>query len=289
MATRHAKLLGVACPTCGGESREPIAPGYWKCTGLIAHRVATGLHPSGVFGPPFVDEFAPCNNRYQEGAPVTTPLCEHSTYSIGVCARCGEPVCGDRICSRIYNDKRHCVHCIAAIETEAQEARVRKADAQRARDDAARSEWLAKQRERFAGQPLPVTSVDAVAILFFEEAATEENALAARSLLKPLGVREFTRVFLKAASTAGRQPTSMRVRKLSKPSGYGRHVRTFDLGAVLTREGPDPLMLTTDGRFVGLMTSGIPVFVELDEGRLGALLDDNHAQRTAWLKGPKWV
>jgi hypothetical protein len=59
----------------------------------------------------------PCGLRYHEAAGgLTTLLCasDQGTFAIGVCADCGDPVCGDH--SRLYQGRRLCIRDVKARE-----------------------------------------------------------------------------------------------------------------------------------------------------------------------------
>jgi hypothetical protein len=100
----------VACPSCGGTERVPIALGYWECVTPVEER-RPGLvpDPSGAVGAtmPVVDTVQrPCSVRYHEGAGVATTTCACGTFGIGVCAECGKVICGDH--SQMSGGQRLC-------------------------------------------------------------------------------------------------------------------------------------------------------------------------------------
>src|ERR1044072_7788989 len=107
----------MPCPNCGGHDREPIGPGFWRCTSI---RVVTrepggpGL-PDPRLGPGvlYVQDEVVCRTEYQEGGQGL--LCACQTFAIGRCAECGDPVCG--IHSGVLQDVRLCrVHLAAERE-----------------------------------------------------------------------------------------------------------------------------------------------------------------------------
>ena len=136
----------MPCPSCGGTSRRPIAPGYWECTTVIDDpafprsawddsdpwRAAT--HPK-----------RPCSNRYQEGTSVPTEPCRCGIYSIGRCESCNDPVCGDH--GRLYADALRCEGCARAL-FEADQTRKREAVEQAENAAAAERERLEPSAER---------------------------------------------------------------------------------------------------------------------------------------------
>src|SRR5262245_12602788 len=97
----------MPCPACGGMAREPVAPGYWRC---VSQRVdlGPGPNPSGPpqLGPRVTEYVTICGHQYMEGPVQEAPLCSCGTFSIGICASCGQPVCGD--CSEIVDGRRTC-------------------------------------------------------------------------------------------------------------------------------------------------------------------------------------
>ena len=96
----------MSCPKCGGEQREAIAPGFWECHSSVLIEVMepgpNPLNPRQVIPTP-VTYRVRCEEQYQEGGSdmAVTSACKCGTYSIGHCAACGTPVCGEhRISSK---------------------------------------------------------------------------------------------------------------------------------------------------------------------------------------------
>jgi hypothetical protein len=140
----------VACPSCGGTERRPIAPGYFECVTTLYQQVSTGAHPSGIQGPPFITNAFRCGTRYREGAAEITTKCACGTYSIGECTRCSRPVCGDH--SLLVTSQRVCSACRqaelsqAAAEKAAAEAR------QREQQEAHHAKLVADRRSRYGSE-----------------------------------------------------------------------------------------------------------------------------------------
>lgn len=95
----------MACPSCSGTQREPIAPGYWRCTSLIARKSVVDVHPYPelrdvlpIQGLPAIEQvsYSPCGYAYPEGdgSMSSAQPCRCGLFSIGACARCGILACG---------------------------------------------------------------------------------------------------------------------------------------------------------------------------------------------------
>src|SRR5687768_11564893 len=110
----------MACPVCGGMDREPVAPGYWRCTTLRTIIVEWGgpgmTHPAAGPGVLREERVEPCGTRYQEGATATALQCVCGTFAIGVCKRCGEARCGDH--SVLQGAERICTAHLEEAEAE---------------------------------------------------------------------------------------------------------------------------------------------------------------------------
>ncbi len=133
----------MACPKCGGDNREPIAPGYYRCTSAV--RLPATPDPLDGYGPSRIAEYASCGNEYQEDVRAQpTEACACGTFAIGRCAVCGRPVCG--IHSRV-EDVRLCLDDLAARNQEQRAAE--EAEERRRADDVTRTEALIVQ---LAGQ-----------------------------------------------------------------------------------------------------------------------------------------
>jgi hypothetical protein len=64
-----------------------------------------------------------CTQRYHDGTGATpVALCACSTFAIGVCADCGEPVCGDNDCSWLRDRRRLCRKHTIEFDNSANEA-----------------------------------------------------------------------------------------------------------------------------------------------------------------------
>jgi hypothetical protein len=118
----------MPCPSCGGTRRKAIAPGWWQCSSEVATQApgpGRGAPPTGRFGPTEIVSASQCGEVYSEAStleqPPSVPSCSCGTFAIGVCAQCGEPVCG--ICSGMYSGKReHRLHAEERADAEARAA-----------------------------------------------------------------------------------------------------------------------------------------------------------------------
>lgn len=118
----------MSCPSCGGTDREPIAPGWWRCTSRVtiaAPGPGLGAPPTGQFGPEHLEATAVCGRQYAErtGNEDHGPLCDCGTFAIGICKECGRDVCGE--CSVRSTDGR--VHRSHVIERERTQRETREA------------------------------------------------------------------------------------------------------------------------------------------------------------------
>ncbi|MGY1813240.1 hypothetical protein [Blastococcus sp. SYSU D00820] len=148
----------MACPSCGSTQRDPIAPGFWQCTGQVP-RTAMQMVPDeggprGPYGEPLAmrPQYSrwsePCGHRYAEGAPGSPggARCSCGTYSIGRCADCGQDVCGDDSVRR--DGRRICRSCIEAAARRAEAEEAARAEAERT----ARARETAEHDERRAAR-----------------------------------------------------------------------------------------------------------------------------------------
>ena len=118
---RYYHRMDDRCPVCGSRNRAPIAPGFWRCAGEITQ---TGLipvpdenGPRSHTGEPLTTRLIPwecsvaCLNEYHDGRKQRTPLCKNygDTYSIGICQKCRQPVCGKISCSDTRDQARLCI------------------------------------------------------------------------------------------------------------------------------------------------------------------------------------
>jgi hypothetical protein len=100
----------MACPSCGGTRREPITPGYWRCTSVVG-----GPVPGGRL-------IGTCDREYQEGdgSTASLPMCQCGMFAIGACSECGAFTCG------VHGDLREgrflCRSCKDRLRADAQEA-----------------------------------------------------------------------------------------------------------------------------------------------------------------------
>lgn len=102
----------MSCPSCGGDSRVMLSPGYFQCTSSFSHREPTGAHPSGAFGPAYRYVSSQCVARYQEGTgqPGQQPCSTHALFAVGLCVHCRRtPVCGScpqQMCASCYSEEQ---------------------------------------------------------------------------------------------------------------------------------------------------------------------------------------
>lgn len=113
----------MACPVCTQLDREPIAPGYWRCTSWVTATdyvmmPTPGTPPHlGIMSPQPVRRSVRCNTEYQEmsgGVTATAPCGVCGTFSIALCQDCGVPVCG--IHSDLRADRRLCLRDVDAFD-----------------------------------------------------------------------------------------------------------------------------------------------------------------------------
>jgi hypothetical protein len=128
----------MACPSCGGNSRLLIAPGFYHCTSRIVTRSGGPGLTDLSLGPPVIETVSECGAEYQDGVPATAAACACGTFAIGRCAECSQPVCGTH--SGIWGGgKRLCRDCRARASA-AQAAR-------KAEEDAEAERQLQEQRQ----------------------------------------------------------------------------------------------------------------------------------------------
>jgi len=143
----------VACPTCGGTSRDQIAPNYWRCsTVLVTETGGPGLTDPRL-GPPVIRHERVCSVEYQDGGVLSAsaPTCECGTFAVGRCQGCGTMVCGSH--SSLYEDERVCDGCREAREIVVQRAATEAAEAERAAvaEAKARAVEQGAERARYVG------------------------------------------------------------------------------------------------------------------------------------------
>lgn len=125
----------MPCPSCSGNRRLELQPGFWKCQNSWRERqtVATGLHPSGKYGPAWQTVWVTveCRREYHEGFVRDSPVCPCGVLrSVDTCAECLRPSCG-RCLSRDSSGPI-CSRCSNAA------AEARRAEAKRAHEKALR-------------------------------------------------------------------------------------------------------------------------------------------------------
>ena len=144
----------MSCPSCGGSRRKAIAPGWWQCSSEVISESpgpGRGAPQTGEFGPDALISASRCGNVYAEAsAPKelpAVPSCSCGTFAIGICVKCGEPVCG--ICSGVYSGNReHHLHVEERARAKAQTA----AALEKAREDEERSRREHREEELKAVQ-----------------------------------------------------------------------------------------------------------------------------------------
>jgi hypothetical protein len=106
--------MASTCPDCGGRERVQItATGYWECR---SSRLA-GMQGHGNRQTPI---FETCLHRYQDTSNLApSQICSCRTLAVGICAKCGFPVCED--CPD-YQGVRLCHDCLIAARKAEREA-----------------------------------------------------------------------------------------------------------------------------------------------------------------------
>lgn len=127
----------MACPSCSGTQREPIAPGYWRCTSQVAHTTVVGVpvdpaDPRSEMRPLEQVSHSPCGYAYQErdGRMASAQLCRCGMFAIGSCSQCGTFTCG--VHGRLAGERFLCSEHAAAAEHARQEQQRSEARAQAA-------------------------------------------------------------------------------------------------------------------------------------------------------------
>lgn len=77
------------CPQCGGSSLLQITPGLFECRSMV---VVAVIQRPGI-GPMPAEH--PCGHRFQINVAGSVELCRCGRQSIGRCADCGRPLCGN--------------------------------------------------------------------------------------------------------------------------------------------------------------------------------------------------
>lgn len=109
----------MPCPQCGGQTRQPLAPGFWRCESLITvteNRLVPdpGMHPAlGLLVPMPFSYQVECNHHYQEatseiGAGMTESCALCTLFAVGHCAECLRPICGRPAHSGFRGDRLLC-------------------------------------------------------------------------------------------------------------------------------------------------------------------------------------
>jgi hypothetical protein len=152
----------MPCPNCGGLDRDPIAPGFWRCTSL--RRVVEEVGGPGLTnpfaGPPVIrtERLVACGAEYHEGAPAGAETCACGTFAIGRCLQCGRSVCGSHSAlwaSRRLCDEHHAAALAAFEAARAEAVACNVADAV-ARSVRAWDEWLAAARAALSASVDPI-------------------------------------------------------------------------------------------------------------------------------------
>lgn len=113
----------MACPSCGGMTREQIAPGFWRCRTLLSSTTEMVGHEPGR---PWQQKAEihqsqrECRTEYHEGGAATAEVCRCGTFAIGRCSDCGVAICGDH--SALRDGKRVCSDCTQKIDASRGEA-----------------------------------------------------------------------------------------------------------------------------------------------------------------------
>lgn len=147
--------LMAGCPTCGGLQREPISPGWWRCTSLITETFeGPGSWNPQIGLPKAVQQQRPCDTTYVEpdAATPSLPACACGTFAVGMCTRCSTPVCGTH--SGIIGGERLCYADYHAAQVAAEDAAAaaaaRTEEERQARHHQALAAWADTHRESIA-------------------------------------------------------------------------------------------------------------------------------------------
>jgi hypothetical protein len=133
----------VVCPRCGGTDREPLAPGYWRCTSEVTvEQIIAAPDPAfgGEIRPRPVSSSETCGRDYQEASAsvASMPQCTCGTFAVGTCSTCSAPVCG--LHSDVFDGRRLCTfhfrEAQAARERDREQERARQSQDRRAAIDA---------------------------------------------------------------------------------------------------------------------------------------------------------
>jgi hypothetical protein len=147
----------MACPTCGGSAREPIAPGYWRCSSELIEVTETGgpglTNPMAGPGVIRHERVVKCGTTYHEGGGGSVEACACGTFSIGHCIECGINVCGDH--SGLFKGSRLCDEHLRAANA-AESERRRQSSEREVRESVERrirewDAWLAEARRSLDG------------------------------------------------------------------------------------------------------------------------------------------
>lgn len=113
---RQPYASNVGCPNCGSTERDEIAIGFYSCSGTVVQEWTEMVPDQQGMHPERRAREVRCGLEYQESDSSRTqvPLCHCSTYSVGVCAGCSDPVCGNH--SRQTSAGRLCSDCLARHE-----------------------------------------------------------------------------------------------------------------------------------------------------------------------------
>lgn len=115
----------MKCPNCGSSEARQIAPNFYECTDVIRFKVQVRKHRPNPNQnavrrgqqPPLIwfteDEYhsRDCGTKYHVGVPSESSVtCSCGTFAIGLCASCGQAICGDH--SELLEGKRNCLGCV---------------------------------------------------------------------------------------------------------------------------------------------------------------------------------
>jgi hypothetical protein len=140
----------MACPSCGGNSRQLIAPGFFRCTSRVMTRSSGPGLSDPRLGPSVIETARECGAEYQEGVQTTGLECSCGTFAVGRCTECSQPKCGAH--SGLYRGgKRLCGTCWRkADEAQATIAKEQAAEAEKRRLEK-REAWRQRVLSDLAG------------------------------------------------------------------------------------------------------------------------------------------
>lgn len=84
----------MACPQCGGQQRDLLSPGFYRCTTSNP----AGFVPPGAAGNPTAAALPlmrVCGHEYQESSGGQgLPTCSCGMFAVALCTECEVPLCG---------------------------------------------------------------------------------------------------------------------------------------------------------------------------------------------------